>query len=396
MLKTQKITSDNRLIDAVLEQWEVYGYEGVSARQLSTIASVPPSSIYHHFGSLEQLLVLAQEHAQALTRHWCNDRIEQLAGMPCDPRAFPAFFAACVDDWVYRERRLAFAWREGQLLRASSPSGRALQQQWEKLWSDFWHAATARFGLERGAGVAYRLFENESSLHMIDWRRSVDRAGLDEFAQGVGAWLIGKPVPPSPWRDFARAAALEALPTEPDHDSTTASIVTAASALIEEAGAVGLTHRAVADRAGLTLGTVSHKVRTKAELVQIGYGGLYIKSVSRLRAQTSILPSGDATVGGIASFLAENTGSRGIDALHLAVARDPALRQFGLQLRYLRGSTSRSLLQRLLPNRPAPGHLEPALLSSFLSSLTRRYAGWMAEEARAPIQAELEELLTML
>jgi len=153
MLKTQKITSDNRLIDAVLEQWEVYGYEGVSARQLSTIASVPPSSIYHHFGSLEQLLVLAQEHAQALTRHWCNDRIEQLAGMPCDPRAFPAFFAACVDDWVYRERRLAFAWREGQLLRASSPSGRALQQQWEKLWSDFWHAATARCGLGRGAGV---------------------------------------------------------------------------------------------------------------------------------------------------------------------------------------------------------------------------------------------------
>ena len=396
MFENEKKTSDYRLIEAVMEQWERCGYEGISARQLSAIASAPSSSIYHHFGSLEQLLALTQEHAQGLARQWCDDRIAQLVGMPRDPRAFPAFFAACVDDWVCNERRLAFAWREGQLLRAGSPSGSALQQQWNRLWIEFWQAATARFGLETGAGVAYRLFENESSLHMIDWRRSVDRAGLDEFARGAGAWLMGDPVPPSPWRDFARAAALDALPTAPDHDGTTAQIASAAATLIAEAGPGALTHRAVAAATGLTLGTVSHKVRTKAELVQIGYGDLYIKSVSRLRAQTSILPSGGATVVGIASFLAENAGSRGIDALHLAVARDPALRQFGLQLRYLRGSTSRSLLAMLLPDRPPSGHLEPALLSSFLSSLSRHYGDWAADKARAPIRAELENLMALL
>ncbi|MBJ7442741.1 MAG: TetR/AcrR family transcriptional regulator [Sphingobium sp.] len=396
MSENVKKTSDYRLIDAAIEQWERYGYEGVSTRQLSAIASVPSSSIYHHFGSLEQLLGLAQVYVQGLAQQWCDDRIAQLAGMPRDPRAFPAFFAACVDDWVRNERRLAFAWREGQLLRANSQSGSALQQQWQRLWIDFWQEATARFGLERGAGVVYRLFENESSLHMIDWRRSVDRAGLDEFARGVGAWLMGDPVPPAPWRDFARAAALEALPAEPHHDSIMAQIVEAAAALVEEVGPGGLTHRAVAASSGLTLGTVSHKVRTKAELVQVGYGGLYIKAVSRLRAQTSVLPSGRDTVGSIAHFLAENSGSRGIDALHLAVARDPALRQFGLQLRYLRGSTSRSLLQMLLPDRLTPGHLEPALLSSFLSSLSRHYGDWTADEARAPIRAELEDLVALL
>lgn len=392
----EKKTSDHRLIEAAIEQWERCGYEGISARQLSTLASAPSSSIYHHFGSVEQLLALAQEHVIGLTSQWCNERIEHLADIPRDPRAFPAFFAACIDDWARGERCLAFAWREGQLLRARNPSGRALQQQWERLWLDFWQAATACFGLERGAGVAYRLFENESFLHMLNWRRSVDRAGLDEFARGVGAWLMGDAVPQSPWRDFARAAALDALPTEPNHDSITAQIVAAAAALIAEVGPGGLTHRAVAASTGLTLGTVSHKIRTKAELVQVGYGGLYINAVSRLRAQTSVLPSGRETVVGIANFLAENSGSRGIDALHLAVARDPALHQFGLQLRYLRGSTSRSLLQMLLPDRPSQGHLEPALLSGFLSSLSRHYGDWTSEEARAPIRAELEDLMALL
>lgn len=379
-----------------MEQWELHGYEGVSARQIATLANVPSSSIYHHFGSLEQLLVVAQEHVQQLTRQWCDDRIAQLADLPCDARAFPAFFSGCVDDWVGSERRLAFAWREGKLLHQDSPSRRALQQRWESLWRDFWNVVTTRFGLERGANLVYRLFENESYLHMIDWRRAVDRAGLDEFARAIGSWLVGDPVPPSPWRDFARTAALETMPAAPDHDGITAQIVDAASDLIAELGPGGLTHRAVAASTGLTLGTVSHKIRTKAELVEAAYGGLYIKAVSRLRARTSALPSSGSTVAGIANFLAENLGSRGIDALHLAVARDPTLRQFGLQLRYLRGSTSRSLFEMLLPDRPSPSHLEAALLSSFLSSLSRDHAQRAPDDARCLIRAELEDLVALL
>lgn len=384
-----------RLIDAVLEQWEFSGHDRISARLLSAVASVPVSSIYHHFGSLEQLLAISQEQAQGQARLWCADRLAQLTGMPCDSRAFPAFFAACVDDWVTQQRRLAFAWREGQLLRTDSPTARNQRMQWQELWSAFWQTAMACFGLKKGAGVAHRLFENESFLHMIDWRRAVDRAGLDEFARGLGAWLTGQAVPPSPWRDFARAAALDAMPGIPDHDDMTGRIVTAAAWLIEQSGPGGLTHRAVAEQAGLTLGTVSHKVRTKAELMQLGYEALYIKAVSRLRAQTAALPSGGQSLGGIADFIAASSGSGGVDALHLAVARDPALRQFGLQLRYLRGETSRALFGMLLPQRSEPGHLEAALLSAFLSSLSRNHVDWTTEESRTPIRMEIEGLTAL-
>lgn len=389
-------SSNIKLIEAVLDQWEAYGHDRISARQLSAMASIPVSSIYHHFGSLEQLLVLSQAQAQALARQWCDDRLAHISGLPVDSRAFPAFFAACVDDWVTGQRRLAFAWREGQVLRTQSAAGREQRAHWQNMWADFWQAAMARFGLERGAAVVDRLFENESFLHMIDWRRAVDRAGLDEFAHGLGAWLTGQGVPPAPWRDFARSTALASMPDAPDHDGMMRSIVAAAAALIERAGPGGLTHRAVAQMAGLTLGAVSHKVRTKAELIQIGYEGLYMQAVARLRAQTATLPSGDLSLGGIADFMATSSGNIGIDALHLAVARDPALRQFGLQLRYLRGETSRALYGMLWPRRPEPGHLESALLSAFLASLSRSHIDCTADQSRAALRIALEDLTALL
>lgn len=385
-----------KLIEAVLDQWELYGHDRISARQLSAAASIPVSSIYHHFGSLEQLLVVAQAHAQGLAGQWCNDRLSQLSGLPVDSRAFPAFFAACVDDWVMGQRRLAFAWREGQLLHTEGPAARDRRAYWQSLWRDFWHAALTHFGLVNGVAIVDRLFENESFLHMIEWRRAVDRAGLDEFARGLGAWLTGESVPPAPWRDFARSAALASMPDAPVHDETTGRIVTASASLIEQAGAGGLTHRAVAERSGLTLGAVSHKVRTKADLMRVGYEGLYMQAVTRLRAQTATLPSGNQSLGGIADFLAVSSGNGGIDALHLAVARDPALRQFGLQLRYLRGETSRTLFAMLLPDRPEPGHLESALLSAFLASLSRSRLDCTAEHARAVMRVALEDLMALL
>lgn len=401
MPKIIEKSSDNRLIAAVIDQWEMIGHEGISARQLSAVASIPASSIYHHFGSLEQLLVLAQEQAQRQARAWCDDRLQQIAGIPRDGRAFASFFAALVDDWTRAQRTLAFAWREGQLLRTESHAGRDLRLQWQGLWRAFWQEATDRFGLGHGAMVADRLFENESFLHMIGWRRAVDRAGLDEFAGGVAAWLAGAAAPPSPWRDFARGQALEAAPaapTTPGHDDTTARIVAAAAALIGEAGPTGLTHRAVADQAGLTLGVVSHKMRTKAQLLQAGYEGIYIAAASRLRAQASMPAPGNRsmTPAVLAAFLAQSLGGKGIDALHLAVARDPALAQFGLQMRYLRGAASRGLLHMLMTDRPEPGHLDAALLSSFLSSLVRGHADCTSAQALAPIQADIEAMVALL
>ncbi|BAK65419.1 putative TetR family transcriptional regulator [Sphingobium sp. SYK-6] len=397
-MKTTELSSDNRLLNAVIDVWESGGNEVVSARQVSANAAVPVSSIYHHFGSLEQLLVLAQEQAQACARDWCETRLDQLAGFSADARAFAPFFAATIDDWVHQQRRLAFAWREGQMLRIEGEPGMQMRLGWRQLWAAFWQEACDRFGLGDRAWLAEHLFENESFVHMIGWHRAVDRAGLDEFARGVSAWMSGEPVPPAPWRDFARTEALRAAPVMPSHDGTTSRIAAATAALIEEAGPSGVTHRAVAERTDLTLGVVSHKLRTKTDLLQAGYEAVYLTAVTRLREHTSTISpaTADATLDGLADFMSQSLRGQGVHALHLAVARDPALRPFGLQLRYLRGMTSGSLLAMLRPDRAEPSHLEAALLSSFLSSLPRMHADDAPTDARPRIRQAIESMVSLL
>lgn len=398
MTLESKLSSYNRILDSTIELWEAGGAELVSARQVSTNASVPVSSIYHHFQSLEQLFVLAQEQAQAYARKWSEERLDQLTGFSAGPQAFAAFFAATIDDWVHQQRRLAFAWREGQMLRIDGEPGIQMRRGWQRLWTAFWQEACDRCGLGDRAWIAERLFENESFAHMIDWRRAIDRAGLDEFARGVSAWMTGEPMPPAPWRDFAHAEALRAAPVVPSHDATTSRIAAAAAALIEESGPSGVTHRAVAERADLTLGVVSHKLRTKAELLQAGFEAVYLGSVTRLREQTSTISptQANATLDGLANFMSEASRSQGVHALLLAVARDASLRTFGLQLRYLRGTTSQSLLTMLRPDRATPSHLEAALLSSFLSSLPRFHADDEPGNARARIRQAIDGMISLL
>jgi AcrR family transcriptional regulator len=311
---------------------------------------------------------------------------------------FPGFFAATVDDWVRTQPQLSFAWREGQLWRSEGAASAQARAGWRALWSEFWQEACARFGLASHAWLADRLFENEAFAHMIDWRRSVDRAALDEFARGVWAWLSGRRVPPAPWRDFARAQAIAAMPDAPEHDPTTLRIAAATATLIEQAGPSAVTHRAVAERVGLTLGVVSHKLRTKAELLQAGFESLYADALDRMRATSALTVPSDAAAAleGIADFFANSLGGRGGDALHLAVARDPALRPFGLQLRYLRGATSRNLLMILRPGAAEPSPLEAALMSGFLSALSRRHVDDDAARARPLIHAEIAAVVALL
>jgi len=345
------------------------------------------------------MFALAQERAQAEARVWSDERLRQIEGLSTSSEAFPDFFSALIDDWVRDQRRLAFAWREGQLLRSEGPAGPDSRAGWRRLWENFWRQALIPFGLEHGAGVVECLFENESFMHMLSWRRAIDRAGLDEMARGLGAWLAGKPMPASPWRDFARSetAGLSRQPAV--HDLTLTKIGEAAAAIVGREGTAGVTHRAVAEHAGLTLGAVSYKVPTKSELLHIAFECLYSTGSSQLRVHLEPLTRDSdrqATLKGLADFLSASVGNRGGDALLLAIAHQSSLSQFGPQLRYQRGGTSRGLLQELLGGRREIGWLEGALFSGFLTSLQRRHFDDGAHAARAPMRLAIERLVAMV
>ncbi|MFT4056057.1 MAG: TetR family transcriptional regulator [Novosphingobium sp.] len=395
-MRTAESSSYDRFIAVVAGQWEMGGAAGMSARQISGLTDAPVSSIYHHFGSLEHLFLASQQQCIVEAKFWCDRQWQQFDGLDASPAAFAGFFAQIVDAWCEERRELAFAWRECQLLAQQSALFVGAAREWAALWERFWSEAGARFGLGAGSIVAQRVFENESLFHMIRWRRLVDRPALDETARVLGAWLTGTAMPPAPWREFAREEALRSMPVLPDRDETAARIVETAAQIIDESGLARLTHRAVAERARLTLGTVSHKFRTKPALLEAAFEGLYRANLTRLQADVparAALLTRDVA-DDLAGMVLRGGSARGGYELFVATARDPALRQFGAQLRYLRGRTSRGAMQELVGDGREIGITEAALFSGFLTSQLRAHDGFPTEIA-PHIRSELDVLIAL-
>jgi len=393
-----ELSSRDRLIRAVLVQWEEVGGAGISARRLSQMAGIPVSSIYHHFGSLEQLLTVAQESARDAAALWCEARLDEMAQADMGPEAFPALLAALIDEWTNGQRGLAFAWREGQLLGGREERFRAVSARWASLWSDFWAQLCGRFSLGGCAVLTERMFDSESFLHMFRWRRAIDRACLDEFCRGWGAWLTGLPTPPSPWRDFARQEAIRGLPPLPDRDETTARIADAAATVIARVGTASLTHRAVAAEAGLTLGVVSHKFKTVSDLLRGAFETIYIRAAGVSDRGEPPVPQGsrEELLDRMVLMLRRSAIGFGAEDLFVAVARDPMLHQFAAQLRYLRGHTSGSYLKALVGGERPITTLDAALFSGFASGQIRAHRHGAEEDLRRDLHAELVQVLALL
>ncbi len=396
--KTAEIGAMERLSQAVLEIWEHNGASSASARAISRIAQTPASGIYHHFGGLEQLFLFAHEQAQRDSERWCAARLAELDGaLPLSRDAFPALFAALIDQWCEEARRLAFAWRECQLIAARELRYVPVCDHWAAMWRAFWEEICTRCGHRgRGAHTAY-LFDGEASLHLMRWRRPVDRAALEEVCAGWNDWLCGRPVRHSHWRHFAREQADLALPEQTISSGTMEQIAEAAADVLAQDGMAALTHRAVAARAGLTLGVVSYNFRSSAELVRAAFEMIYRKAVE----------SGGGTVPEAAILTDEQLLARysnppprndrilpAIDELMLAAARDDNLRDFAPQLRYRRGRTSGGLLRAILGRDVTP--LEAAIFSGFISGQRKTCFGLTpAEAAKAGAQTMLD-LRTMV
>lgn len=392
-------SSQNRLILAILEQWEALGSAGISVRQISLAADAPISSIYHHFGSLERLFYTAQGVALEHARQWCDAQLAQIPGFAGGPAAIGPFFAQIVDAWTQEQRRLSFAWRECQLLALESELLREQSMRWDRLWAEFWDDVGYRFAIGPERIVVARTFENESLMHMIRWHRLVDRAALDELGATLAAWLAGSTVPPSPWRDFAQDAAVRSMPTLLARDETATRIMASASELIGTIGVGSLTHRAVAQRAGLTLGTVSHRFKTKSALVEAAFEGIYGAMVERMEAgenESAASPVLDMLVKWSLKAITMSARERGRSELFLATARDAGLSQFGAQLRYLRGRTSGRAIEAAIGPNCRLTHTESALFSGFLSSQIRCFADLPYADARGRVEAELATLTNLL
>jgi len=394
-----------RLVEVALDAWEQRGYAGISARAIAQGAEQPVSSIYYHFTDLEHLLIASQHRALELARGWCA---HQLAAMPAlltpAADAMPPLMSALIQNWSVDNRRLAFAWRECQLVAARNDAYVPALHGWGELWSEFWEEICRRGGVPELAQLSRFMFDGEGFLHLIQGEPVLDAACLVELCRGWGDWLAGRPAIEGPWRRHARLAAEQAAQAEPALDGGVAERIAAAAAdLVTRNGPAGLTHRAVAAEAGLTLGAISYHFRTSADLIQVAFEMVYRRAMVRpkepapapIRSRKDYEDFRRRTIGREDS--PETVLSRlAMHELLVAVARDSALKGFASQLRYLRGRTSRNYLAMLLGPEEAGSRLEAAMLSNISFGRGRGYFGLTPAERLVARARDLDQVDRLL
>jgi AcrR family transcriptional regulator len=367
---------ERRLTEAVWSLWETGGHAAISARVLAQQAGIPISTLYNRFPSMEQVFAKAQEEALIEARRWCALQMEHLSS-PANPMlpgaGLGTIMAALIDEWTQGQRRLAFAWREGFLLARRDPQQNHPGAGWRTLWSDFWQEICALCGMGQHGEWTSFVFEAEAALHMLPWRRVLDRACLEELCEGWAVWLDGRLVADGPWREVAREQALASLPDMPIHDGVTRQIAAAAADVVEQQGMARLTHRSVAAAAGVSLGMVSSRFRTSVDLVRAAFEAIYQRA-----AHPGGTESEEPTGQSLEDLIARLTGQHmsisrrlAFEELTLAVARDPDFQPFGPQLRYLRGRTSGQILQKIAGPAIILSRLDAGLFSNLLSGMQR-------------------------
>lgn len=307
--------------------------------------------------------------------------------------------AALIDDWCETRRTYAFAWRECHLMALRDSRHAAWSTAWDTLWLSFWEEVCTRLGLADVAMATAWLFEGVSTTHLLRWRRPVDRAALQEVCVAWGCWLDGRLAPKAPWFERARADAAALMAAAPGEDGTTGMIAAAAAATVASKGTAGLTHRAVAAEAGLTLGVVSHKFRTRADLLRAAFEAIYRRMVPQSAAELEAMPErigrGEA-LERIEGGIPARQDLLATHELFSACARDTSFQAFAAQLRYLRGRSSGRYFQALIGRDRPISPVDGAIASALMGARGRAYVSGARSVTPGIATGDFDALLARL
>lgn len=260
-------TTKSRLIDALLDIWADGPAESLSVRALVQQAGTAHASIHYHFGDMKRLYLATSQVALEQARGWMDSRLAAaapLAGKALPAQVQAAMIAATLADWAGSQRRLAMAARH------------APGAAWQAASIAFWSDLAGLLGLGDHAATIALFASGETARHLLVWNPVLDRALLDETTAALVLWLVQRRQTPDQLRPLHRELARDAYHGPAPHsDARAAAIQQAAAALLAEQGHTDVTFRAVARRAGVTLGQVIHLCGSKSELLRGALHQLY-------------------------------------------------------------------------------------------------------------------------
>jgi AcrR family transcriptional regulator len=325
------------------------------------------SSIDYHFHGLERLLVAAQEVALAHAENWIERRLAQISavqGQSLTSTACAAIVAAVIDDWSEGSRMLAMAWRESSRA-ARNSSSRESHARWTAVWRRFWSEACRYIGLpEHGEALAL-FFDGECAQHLLRWNRALDRALLDETVGALINFLSDRRIEPAPVRSAYRAVVQDEHGGVLDVPGTPADPLEAAAAeILATQGISALTFRAVAERAGTTLGSASYHFQSKHRMVRRAFEHLYRGAAGEAAPLTDV--SADDLLTMVVQTIAKGDQPilRAFDEITQYISRSEDYAPLRGVIRSYRDPAATWLLEALLD---APGRIPSSLAGAFSS-----------------------------
>jgi len=363
-----------RLAAAAADQIANRGAGVTSARSVANDAGCAASAINYTYGGIEQLFLAVFGQGVDATLAWLAAMDRDLGALPATPAGAALALEHVLAEWCGPSRRLALLYQEA--LAAGAGAGPAAD--WTRAWRDFWLRTAARFGLGEAEGrLMHGFFESEALYHLSTWSPALERAALRELcAHFAGVWLGA----PKAALSGAVALAERTAGVLPEGSVTPAAvkIVEAAAAVVEEAGLGGLTHRAVATRAGVTTGSVTHHYRTVEDLMAGAIRGQVLamhKLPADGRAAAAEMLTPDQLFDAIATYAVTDRPwgpSLRRRQLFLAAVRRPDLAGPGAVIRFAHGGTVGESLTRLFTIPDGTLSLYAGLVSRLTS------ASWFA------------------
>lgn len=288
----------------MMESWRSIPQEQLSVRSIASQANAAASAIDYHFGSLEQLSLHTQKVALGLAAHWFEARaraLQPFAQAQLTPSQRAGVCAAIIDDWAEQEGALAWAAYEAASLARRhghrDNTHREVWRQWLTLWQGFWREVAAALGIAHAGDVLFVFHQGCGPIHLLRGNRALDRALLDEDLQVLlDPTLVHRSSTGAVRRTY-RAAIDTAhfAATQPSAHLASRTppirVEEAAAAILCEQGLDALNYRAVARRAGCTLGQVSWIFKSRADLLTRAFISLYNSMAMDTRPAT-VPPAG--------------------------------------------------------------------------------------------------------
>ena len=331
----------DRLIEAARRQLAHGGLRAMSFRRLGDDVGATSGALAYHLGAKAQILNEVVTRERRRDRRWHDEWLERLEGLErLDRQALAAILELYLDALVQGEARLTqLIWmdlalrapRDAEVAAQVAPWLAERRSFWTRLFEGriedaaLWAGVAAAYvtdegfnGLVVGDDLDYRLLRR-MAIDRLSSRLERDGVGREPlFSRLVGRMdrRLGLPV---------GDVAADAMGPGPRREAALAACY-----VLVDSGAEALTHRAVAERAGLSRSAVGYYFRTAADLVKAAISGVYLIADGRGDPPPTppgldpILWRGQAVV-------------RGELAVVLAAARDSALSPYVIDQRRWRG-----------------------------------------------------------